>query len=114
MGFLKQFFADNSHREVDPIQVESALATNSHTIVDVRELDEWTDGHIAGTVHNPLGDLGQRAGELPTDRPIYTVCRSGSRSLVAIDILDASGRTGAKSLAGGVIAWAQATKPMVR
>lgn len=114
MGFFKQFFVDNSHREVDATQVAAAVADKSHTVVDVREREEWDAGHIAEAMHIPLGDLAKRARHLPADKPVYTVCRSGSRSIVAIDILDASGRTGAKSLAGGLISWARANKPIVR
>lgn len=114
MGNMKQFFADNSHREVDVNAVSEAITADSHTILDVRELEEWDEAHIEEAVHIPLGDLVFRAGELSTDKPIYTVCRSGARSLTAIDILDGAGREGAKSLAGGVIAWYEAGKPLVR
>ena len=114
MGFFKQFFADNSHREVDVTQVSDAIADSTHTVVDVREPDEWNEGHIADAVHIPLGDLALRASELPAEKPIYTVCRSGVRSITAIEILDQSGRVGAKSLAGGMIAWADASKPIAR
>ena len=114
MGFLKQYMADNSDREVDIAAVASAIDADSHTILDVREQDEWDGAHIEQSVHIPLGDLVHRAGELPTGKPIYTICHSGVRSLTAIDILDGAGYEGAKSLAGGVVAWYQAGKPLVR
>lgn len=114
MGFLDQFKADNAHREIDVDAVATAIDADSHTILDVREQDEWDEAHIEQSVHIPLGDLALRAGELPKDKPIYTVCRSGRRSLTAIDILDGADLTGAKSLAGGVIAWYEAGKPLVR
>lgn len=113
VGYFKQFMVDNSHRETDVKRVAEAISLDSHTILDVREQDEWDGAHIEESVHIPLGELEVRAGELPMDKPIYTVCHSGVRSLAAIDILDRAGYSGAKSLAGGVVAWYQTGKPLV-
>lgn len=104
---------DTSHLEVDVPDVESAISSGTHTVLDVRELDEWQDGHIAEAVHIPLGDLAARAGELPAGKPVYTICRSGKRSITAIGILESAGVRDAKSMAGGMIAWHEAGKPMV-
>src|SRR5437868_4808646 len=49
-------------------------------LLDVREDDEWTAGHAPEAVHVRLGDLGARLGELPGDRELYVICRSGNRS----------------------------------
>jgi rhodanese-related sulfurtransferase len=107
------FQRDNSHLEVTVVQVDEAIARNTHTVVDVREVDEWQEGHIAEAIHIPLGDLAARAGELPAGQPVYTVCRSGKRSITAIEILESVGVPGAKSMAGGMIAWHEAGKPIV-
>jgi rhodanese-related sulfurtransferase len=107
------FQRDNSHLEVTVVQVDEAIARNTHTVVDVREVDEWQEGHIAEAIHIPLGDLAARAGELPASQPIYTVCRSGKRSITAIEILESVGVAGARSMAGGMIAWHEAGKPIV-
>lgn len=104
---------DYSHLEVNVPDVEQAITSDSHTVLDVRELDEWNDGHIAEAVLIPLSELAARAGELPTDKPIYTVCRSGKRSITAIEILESAGIRGAKSMAGGMIAWHESGKPIV-
>lgn len=114
MGFPSQFRRDNSQLEVDVTRVNDAIVADSHTVLDVREPEEWDDGHIAEAVHIPLGELATRAGELPANKPIYTVCRSGVRSITAIEILEAAGYAGAKSLAGGVIAWDEAGKLLAR
>lgn len=98
--------------EITIHDVTSALETQSHVVVDVRELDEWNDAHIDGAIHIPLGDLVARANEIPADKPIYTVCRSGGRSLVAIEHLNHVGKIGALSMAGGMIAWTGAGKPI--
>ena len=51
-------------------------------VVDVREPAEFAGplGHIRGAKLVPLGELAQRAAELPRDKPVVTVCRAGSRS----------------------------------
>ncbi|MFE4572592.1 rhodanese-like domain-containing protein [Paenibacillus chitinolyticus] len=56
-------------------------------ILDVREDEEWADGHIEQAVHIPLGQLMQRLGELDRDREITVVCRSGNRSGLACELL---------------------------
>ncbi len=94
--------------------VVALQAAGPVTIVDVREPDEWRGGHIAGAVHIPLGDLARRAGEVDASGPVVTVCRSGRRSLDAVRILQAAGAEDVKSMAGGMIAWQEAGRPIAR
>jgi rhodanese-related sulfurtransferase len=101
-------------REVDVRHTAHARATGRVQIVDVREPDEWQAGHVPGAIHIPLGALAARRGELDPARPVITVCRSGNRSLVALDVLRDAGITDAKSLAGGMIAWQAAGQPVAR
>lgn len=82
--------------------------------VDCRELDEWNAGHMPGSVHIPLGQMAFRKGELDPAKPVVVVCRSGNRSLTGGEILLNGGFTDVKSLAGGLIAWAQAGRPLER
>ena len=100
--------------EVDVAQTVDARAAGATQIVDVREPEEWADGHIPGAVHIPLGLLAFRKGELDPMRPMITVCRSGNRSLVALDVLRETGITDAKSMAGGMKAWQAAGQPVER
>jgi rhodanese-related sulfurtransferase len=76
-------------------------------ILDVRELDEWTAGHAAGATFIPLGELVQRIDELPRDKPIIAVCRSGARSGRATEYLVNAGYD-AVNMAGGMKAWERA------
>ena len=64
-------------------------APRRRAVVDVREPAEWNGelGRIPGARHLPLGELRARLGELPRDRPIVAVCRSGGRSAEASLIL---------------------------
>jgi rhodanese-related sulfurtransferase len=91
--------------QLTPVEVIAALRDEGGLVVDVREADEWKAGHMEGSEWIPLGELGARAGELPRDRPLLIVCRSGSRSGYAADALAAAGYD-ARNLAGGLVRWA--------
>jgi len=81
-------------------------------LVDVREDDEWAAGHAPDAVHVRLGELPVRTGELPADREIYVICRTGARSDYAVRMLAGHGRQGV-NVADGMMGWAVAGKPMV-
>lgn len=60
-------------------------------LLDVREPSEFEGYHIAGSVNIPLGDLEERMGEVPTDRPVCLVCQQGVRTKQAAVILNDQG-----------------------
>jgi rhodanese-related sulfurtransferase len=97
--------------QLTPVQAGAALAEGA-LAVDVREPEEWTAGHVDGSLWIPLGELQARAGELPRDRSLVIVCRSGARSGYAADALVTAGYD-ASNLAGGLHAWAAAALPLV-
>jgi rhodanese-related sulfurtransferase len=74
-------------------------------ILDVREPSEWTSFHIPGATLIPLGDLPNRLTEVPKDREVVVVCRTGHRSAQGRDILLKAGFTKVTSMAGGVTQW---------
>jgi rhodanese-related sulfurtransferase len=80
-------------------------------VLDVREQDEWNQVHIPNTTLIPLGQLAERANELPKGQPIVVICRSGNRSAQGRDILLQAGFTSVTSVAGGMNAWASAGFP---
>jgi len=84
-----------------------ALVMDGAFLLDVREPEEWAVGHAPGAVHVRLGELGARVGEVPMERDVVVVCRSGGRSLVAATALVARGWR-ALNLAGGMQAWRDA------
>jgi rhodanese-related sulfurtransferase len=91
--------------DVQPNELRDRLRAGEGVFVlDVREPEEVADWAFPGAVNIPLGELGGRTGELPTDRPIVVVCHSGVRSASAADALAASGWP-AENLAGGAVAW---------
>jgi rhodanese-related sulfurtransferase len=92
--------------------VEAAAVPDDGYLLDVRERDEWLAGHAPEAVHIPLGELAARAVEVPNDRDVYIICRSGARSAQAvIGLNDAGWRTA--NVSGGMHAWQAAGRPMV-
>jgi len=66
--------------EVDATRWESWVAENDATILDIREPHEWQSGTLPGAMLISQGELVARIDELPKDKPILCVCRSGGRS----------------------------------
>jgi len=81
-------------------------------LLDVREDDEWDAGHIDGAQHIPLGELADRVAEVPKERTVVAVCRSGGRSEAAVRGLRRLGYT-AENLEGGTSAWTRAGLPII-
>jgi DMSO/TMAO reductase YedYZ molybdopterin-dependent catalytic subunit len=81
-------------------------------LLDVREPDEWYVEHAPAAMLVPMGRVRARDNELPRDRPIVVVCRSGGRSAAVTASLRRSGFD-AVNLAGGMCAWAAAGLPVV-
>src|SRR5579862_9385468 len=75
--------------------------------IDVREQDEWDEGHIPGAVHVPRGNLESRIEGVVGDRsqPIVLYCASGARSAFAADSLTSLGYERPVTLAGGFTDW---------
>jgi rhodanese-related sulfurtransferase len=82
-------------------------------LLDVREDDEWTAGHIPGARHVPMMEIPVRSDEIPTDRDVVVVCRVGSRSAQVVAYLRQNGWDRVINLDGGMSAWDAAGRPMV-
>ena len=93
--------------DVDPDHARRRIAAGA-VVIDVRELVEWTAGHIPGSTHIPLGDLTK--ADVPNGQ-LVLVCRSGNRSAVAAQYLAHQGREVA-NLLGGLLSWAAAGGPL--
>lgn len=79
----------------------------SVTILDVREADEQgetLDG-LNNAISIPLSVLRDRVAEVPKDRPVVTLCRSGKRSSLAVGILKNAGHDKVANIHGGVLHW---------
>jgi len=93
--------------EVDAPRAHELLeSAEPPLLVDVRELDEWSEGHLPGAIHVPRGNLESRI-ERAADRtrPIILYCQSGNRSVFAAKTLADLGYENVVSLAGGYTDW---------
>ena len=96
--------------EVD-VATAAALQAAGAFMLDVREPDEWVQGHIEGATLIPLGQLAARVAEVPQDRQVVVVCRSGNRSAEGRDVLAGAGYPSVTSMAGGMNDWAASGYP---
>lgn len=82
-------------------------------LLDVREPDEWTAGHAPGAHHLPMMEIPARMAEVPTDREVVVVCRSGGRSGQVVSYLMGNGWDNVRNLDGGMKSWAAAGREVV-
>ena len=95
-----------------PREVQEKLQNgNRPFLLDVREKSETREGYISGAKLIPLGQLNGRMKELPKDREIICVCRSGHRSKSAAKQLIAAGYS-ASNMRGGMLAWKWSNLPV--
>ncbi len=104
-------------RHIVPTWLPSTLRANLENgqdvlLVDVREPREFKAGHIPGASLLPLRMLPQQGSELPRDRTLVLVCRSGRRSRLGAIILQDLGYSQVYNLNGGMLAWEAAGYPM--
>jgi rhodanese-related sulfurtransferase len=102
---------DMSIQEVSVDELEAALAAGAR-LVDVRETDEYVDGHVPGAVHVPLGTVPERVDAFQGQGATYVVCKSGARSMRACEFLADQGVI-AVNVAGGTMAWKMSGRPVV-
>jgi phage shock protein E len=75
-----------------PVAKARELVNDGALLIDVRTPVEFAQGHIAGALNMPLGDLGKHAeGLKDKTKPLVVYCRSGARSRAARSILERSG-----------------------
>jgi molybdopterin/thiamine biosynthesis adenylyltransferase/rhodanese-related sulfurtransferase len=83
-------------------------------LLDVREPNEWSAGHLANARHIPMRQIPVQIESLPRDTEIVVYCRSGGRSANVQHYLLSNGFRNVKNLAGGLKAWAREVDPSVR
>lgn len=98
---------------LSPKQLEARLAKKDVLLVDVREPHEVEIARIPGARLIPLGEVAQRAAELPQNEDIVLFCRSGVRSAKALQFLQSLGFKRLQNLTGGILAWSDEVDPSV-
>ena len=93
-------------QEIDVEQLAERLEHGGR-LVDVREHDEYTDGHVPGAVLVPLGTVPDHLDAFTGGGTTYVICRSGARSMRACEHVAALGLTDVEvvNVAGGTLAW---------
>ena len=100
--------------DVTAVTLRDELARGEKVVlVDVREDWEVELCRIPGSLHVPLAELPGRMAELEPGARVVAICHKGARSLQAARYLQANGFAGARSLQGGVDAWAVNVDPAI-
>ena len=93
--------------EISEVDAARARALDGALWIDVREIDEWEQGHLPGAVLVPRGNLESRIERIAPDksRPVVLYCAVGARSAFSAKTLSELGYTDVHSLAGGIEDW---------
>ncbi len=83
-------------------------------VIDVREVDEYREGHVVIAKNIPLSQLTERISEIPKDKKVYIICRSGRRSGLAFKALQQEGYKQIQVIRGGMLAWQMAQLPIAK
>ena len=83
-------------------------------VLDVREAQEWSAGHITNARHIALGQIDKRLSEIDKfkEKPVIVCCASGNRSSSGCNTLRKAGFQKVFNLAGGIGAWTEANLPL--
>ncbi len=102
--------------EISPTDAASKSKSSDAVIVDVREKDEWDDGHIPDAVHMSRGMLELEIEDKFPDRNTTIICHcgGGGRSALAAESLQKMGYKNVRSMVGGFKAWKAAELPTTK
>lgn len=98
---------------ISPIEARDIIASGEVDVVDVRDADEWTAGHIPEARLVPLEELRADPDRALKRDSILFVCAKGIRSLTAAKLAERLGFSRLYSLDGGTAGWARAGLPLV-
>ena len=90
------------------IPLTGAGQLDGRRLLDIRQRSEYLDGHLPNAMHVELGDIAQRASEVP-DEPTVVMCGHGERAMGAASILERAGHHNLVVLHGGPDDWVEAT-----
>lgn len=101
---------------VDPVRTTELINHEDATIVDVRPIADFNQGHIVGAINIPMNGFANQLKQIEKHkkRPIVVNCRSGAQSAAACKILRKQGFEKVYNLRGGILAWQNANLPVTR
>lgn len=86
-GYVSSNLLNGDFKQINVDRVRELVEENAY-IIDVRERNEYENGHIINAKNIPLSELRDRIGEIPRDIPVYLHCRTGQRSYNAAMVLE--------------------------
>ena len=96
--------------QIDVQEAARRLKAGEAHLIDVREDNELALVSIPGAQHLPMSQIGERAAEVPTDKPVMIICHHGGRSHAVAQWLQQQDRD-ASNVGGGIDAWAAQLDP---
>ena len=102
--------------EISPQDAAAKLKSGEAVVVDVRDKDEWDEGHIPGAMHMSRGTIELDIEEKVSDPNAMIICHcgGGGRSALAAESLQKMGYKNVRSMAGGLKAWKAAGLPVTK
>jgi len=99
--------------QIPPAEAQRLLAKHGSNgiLLDVREPSEYERVHVEGSLHIPMGQIGQRLGELDSAHTYVVMCHHGARSQQVALFMASRGYGQVSNLAGGIDAWAADLDP---
>lgn len=92
------------YQSISISEFEQKWKENNLHLVDVREINEWENGHLDGAIHVPLSNLSAEKNKLDKNQEYYVMCHSGARSSMACQQLAQEGYN-VINVMGGISAW---------
>ena len=104
------------YTSISPVESTQMINRDDALVLDVREMKEYSEGHILDSVHIPLTNLKTRMSEIEKHKTkkVIVACRSGHRSSHACANLRKNGFEQVYNLRGGVMAWQNANLPLIK
>lgn len=103
-----------SYQTTTSTEIADEVLKGKVTVLDIRALSEWNEGHLPRAKHIMLGYLPQRLAEIPGDKPVVVHCAAQSRSAIGVSLLQARGIPNVIKLQSGYQGWAAAGLPIER
>ncbi|MFN3742408.1 MAG: molybdopterin-synthase adenylyltransferase MoeB [Anaerolineales bacterium] len=97
--------------DITPAELAKRIGQSNVMLLDVREPHELEISRLPGAVNIPLGQLAARLSELDSAREMVVLCKAGTRSARALELLLSAGFRKVKNLKGGINAWAREVDP---
>jgi rhodanese-related sulfurtransferase len=107
-------FGKAKHKEIGARELADLLSAGKALVVDVREANEFADGHIPGAVNMPLSSFQPSRLPSPKGKVVVLNCLGGKRSGMALDKCSVAQDVVDTHLAGGFGAWSAAGLPVER